>query len=47
VCAKIKAIEFDPSGGPGNKFKRLIDAGIKVYSEAVNDTPSLSVSIRT
>jgi tripartite-type tricarboxylate transporter receptor subunit TctC len=35
VREKIRAIGWDPGGGPGDEFARQIDAEIRIYSDIV------------
>jgi tripartite-type tricarboxylate transporter receptor subunit TctC len=35
VRERIRAISYDPGGGPGDEFARQIDAEIKIYSDIV------------
>jgi tripartite-type tricarboxylate transporter receptor subunit TctC len=35
VREKIRAINYDPGGGPGEEYRRLIDDDIKAYAEVV------------
>ena len=36
ACAtKLKAMAVNPGGGPGEEFRKMIDADIKVFAEVV------------